>query len=78
MLKGVMRVDDAKRAVDTGVSAISVSNHGGNNVDGTPASVHALCRASRPPWRGDRRPHGRRGAAAAATSSRRSRSGRGR
>jgi isopentenyl diphosphate isomerase/L-lactate dehydrogenase-like FMN-dependent dehydrogenase len=35
MLKGVMRVDDAKRAVDVGVSAISVSNHGGDNPDGT-------------------------------------------
>ncbi len=42
MLKGIMRVDDAKRAVDTGVSAISVSNHGGNNIDGTPASIRAL------------------------------------
>ena len=42
MLKGVMRVDDAKRAVDAGVSAISVSNHGGNNVDGTPATIRAL------------------------------------
>jgi L-lactate dehydrogenase (cytochrome) len=42
MLKGVMRVDDAKRAVDCGVSAISVSNHGGNNLDGTPASIRAL------------------------------------
>jgi isopentenyl diphosphate isomerase/L-lactate dehydrogenase-like FMN-dependent dehydrogenase len=42
MLKGVMRIDDAKRAVDAGVSAISVSNHGGNNLDGTPASVRAL------------------------------------
>ncbi|MEB3029956.1 pre-mycofactocin synthase MftD [[Mycobacterium] nativiensis] len=42
MLKGVMRVDDAKRAVDAGVSAISVSNHGGNNLDGTPASIRAL------------------------------------
>ncbi|BBX98200.1 pre-mycofactocin synthase MftD [Mycobacterium lacus] len=42
MLKGVMRVDDAKRAVDIGVSAISVSNHGGNNLDGTPASIRAL------------------------------------
>ena len=37
-----MRVDDAKRAVDSGVSAISVSNHGGNNLDGTPASIRAL------------------------------------
>jgi heme/flavin dehydrogenase (mycofactocin system) len=42
MLKGVMRVDDALRAVDAGFSAISVSNHGGNNVDGTPASIRAL------------------------------------
>lgn len=42
MLKGVMRVDDAKRAADAGVSAISVSNHGGNNLDGTPAAVRAL------------------------------------
>ncbi|MBA0045801.1 pre-mycofactocin synthase MftD [Mycobacterium sp. NPDC050853] len=42
MLKGVMRVDDAKRAVDCGVSAISVSNHGGNNLDGTPAAIRAL------------------------------------
>jgi pre-mycofactocin synthase len=42
MLKGVMRVDDAKRAVDAGVTAVSVSNHGGNNLDGTPASIRAL------------------------------------
>ena len=41
MLKGMMRVDDAKRAVDAGVSAISVSNHGGNNLDGTPAAIRA-------------------------------------
>ena len=42
MLKGVTRVDDAKRAVDAGVSAISVSNHGGNNLDGTPATIRTL------------------------------------
>ncbi len=42
MLKGVGRVDDARRAVDAGFSAISVSNHGGNNLDGTPASIRAL------------------------------------
>ncbi|WP_021598931.1 pre-mycofactocin synthase MftD [Actinomadura welshii] len=42
MLKGVCRVDDALRAVDAGVSAISVSNHGGNNLDGTPAPIRAL------------------------------------
>src|SRR3954463_9671127 len=42
MLKGVIRSDDAKLAVDAGVTAISVSNHGGNNLDGTPASIRAL------------------------------------
>jgi heme/flavin dehydrogenase (mycofactocin system) len=42
MLKGVCRVDDALRAVDAGADAISVSNHGGNNLDGTPASIRML------------------------------------
>jgi pre-mycofactocin synthase len=42
MLKGVTRVDDARRAVDAGVSALSVSNHGGNNLDGTPATIRIL------------------------------------
>jgi L-lactate dehydrogenase (cytochrome)/glycolate oxidase len=42
MLKGIMRVDDAMRAVDVGFNALSVSNHGGNNLDGTPAAVRAL------------------------------------
>lgn len=42
MLKGVTRVDDAKRAVDIGVDAISVSNHGGNNLDTTPATIRCL------------------------------------
>jgi L-lactate dehydrogenase (cytochrome)/glycolate oxidase len=42
MLKGVSRLDDARQAVDAGVSAISVSNHGGNNLDGTPATIRVL------------------------------------
>ncbi|MGY1812554.1 pre-mycofactocin synthase MftD [Blastococcus sp. SYSU D00820] len=42
LLKGVLRVDDARRAVDAGVDALSVSNHGGNNLDGSPASIRAL------------------------------------
>ncbi|ACV77190.1 pre-mycofactocin synthase MftD [Nakamurella multipartita] len=42
MLKGICRVDDARNAVAAGVSAISVSNHGGNNLDSTPASIRAL------------------------------------
>ena len=36
------RPDDARRAVDAGASAISVSNHGGNNLDSTPASIRCL------------------------------------
>jgi heme/flavin dehydrogenase (mycofactocin system) len=42
MIKGVYHPDDARRAVDAGMTAISVSNHGGNNLDGTPASIRAL------------------------------------
>ncbi|HEV3267013.1 MAG TPA: pre-mycofactocin synthase MftD [Acidimicrobiales bacterium] len=42
MVKGVSRVDDAKLVVDLGASALSVSNHGGNNLDGTPAPLRAL------------------------------------
>jgi len=42
MLKGVCRIDDALRAVDAGVNAISVSNHGGNNLDGTPAAIRMV------------------------------------
>ena len=42
MVKGVMRPEDARRAIDIGAAAISVSNHGGNNLDGTPASIRAL------------------------------------
>jgi heme/flavin dehydrogenase (mycofactocin system) len=42
MLKGVTRVDDAKQAVDAGVTALSVSNHGGNNLDTTPATIRVL------------------------------------
>src|SRR3954468_8202741 len=43
MVKGIVRVDDARRAVeDVGATAISVSNHGGNNLDGTPGTIRAL------------------------------------
>ena len=41
-IKGIMHADDARRAVDIGATAISVSNHGGNNLDGTPGSIRAL------------------------------------
>jgi L-lactate dehydrogenase (cytochrome)/glycolate oxidase len=42
MVKGISRVDDAKRVVDLGATTLSVSNHGGNNLDGTPAPIRAL------------------------------------
>lgn len=42
VLKGVCRIDDALRAVDAGVAGISVSNHGGNNLDGTPAAIRMV------------------------------------
>ena len=42
MIKGISRPDDARRAVDIGATAISVSNHGGNNLDGQPASIRTL------------------------------------
>lgn len=40
--KGVLTGDDARRAVDCGVSAIVVSNHGGRQLDGVPATMTAL------------------------------------
>jgi isopentenyl diphosphate isomerase/L-lactate dehydrogenase-like FMN-dependent dehydrogenase len=42
MPKGVTRIDDAKRTVDAGVSAISVYNHDRNNMDGTPGTIRML------------------------------------
>ncbi|WP_280483292.1 pre-mycofactocin synthase MftD [Nocardia cyriacigeorgica] len=42
LIKGISRPDDAKHAVDTGATAISVSNHGGNNLDSTPAAIRLL------------------------------------
>jgi L-lactate dehydrogenase (cytochrome) len=42
VVKGVLTADDAKRAVDEGASAIVVSNHGGRQLDGAPASLKVL------------------------------------
>ena len=41
-LKGIMSVDDAKRAVDIGCSGIIVSNHGGRQLDGSRAPFDQL------------------------------------
>lgn len=40
--QGVTRVDDAREAVRAGFSCLSVSNHGGNNLETTPAAIRAL------------------------------------
>ena len=42
MVKGIGRPDEARRAVQAGATAISVSNHGGNNIDGSPAPIRVL------------------------------------
>ena len=42
MVKGIGRADEARRAVDAGATAISVSNHGGNNIDSSPAPIRVL------------------------------------
>jgi L-lactate dehydrogenase (cytochrome) len=42
IVKGVLDVDDAVRAVDLGVDGLIVSNHGGRQLDGVPSSARAL------------------------------------
>ncbi len=42
VVKGVLTADDARLAIDQGAAAISVSNHGGRQLDGLPASLRAL------------------------------------
>jgi L-lactate dehydrogenase (cytochrome) len=42
VVKGVHTGDDARRAIDAGASAVVVSNHGGRQLDGVPASLRAL------------------------------------
>lgn len=41
-VKGILRADDAQRAVDAGVSGIIVSNHGGRQLDTAIATIDAL------------------------------------
>ncbi|HEV2974155.1 MAG TPA: lactate 2-monooxygenase [Solirubrobacteraceae bacterium] len=44
VLKGIVDVEDARRALDAGVDALLVSNHGGRQVDGAIGALDAL------PW----------------------------
>ena len=42
VVKGILIADDARRALDEGAAAVVVSNHGGRQLDGVQASLHAL------------------------------------
>jgi isopentenyl diphosphate isomerase/L-lactate dehydrogenase-like FMN-dependent dehydrogenase len=42
VVKGIITADDARIAADLGADAVSVSNHGGNGLDGAPATIRAL------------------------------------
>jgi isopentenyl diphosphate isomerase/L-lactate dehydrogenase-like FMN-dependent dehydrogenase len=42
VIKGVLTAADARRSIDEGATAIVVSNHGGRQLDGTPASLRVL------------------------------------
>ena len=41
-IKGILTVDDARRAVETGVSALILSNHGGRQLDHAPSPISVL------------------------------------
>lgn len=42
VIKGIMRADDARCALDHGADGIVVSNHGGRNMDSAPATLNVL------------------------------------
>ncbi len=42
LTKGVCRPDDARRALDAGAAGVVVSNHGGRQLDGAPATARSL------------------------------------
>src|SRR5688572_29961847 len=42
ILKGILDVEDARLAADSGADALVVSNHGGRQLDGAPSSIRAL------------------------------------
>jgi 4-hydroxymandelate oxidase len=46
VVKGIVRADDAQRAVERGAAGIVVSNHGGRQLDGSPATIDVLPRVA--------------------------------
>ena len=50
VIKGILRPDDARRAIESGANGIIVSNHGGRQLDGVPATmdvVHSIVQAAK-------------------------------
>ncbi|MEJ7600815.1 MAG: alpha-hydroxy acid oxidase [Kofleriaceae bacterium] len=44
LVKGIVRADDAVRAIEHGAAGIVVSNHGGRQLDASPATIDVLAR----------------------------------
>jgi 4-hydroxymandelate oxidase len=44
LVKGIVRADDAERAVESGAAGVVVSNHGGRQLDASPATIDVLPR----------------------------------
>jgi 4-hydroxymandelate oxidase len=42
LVKGIVRADDARRAIDHGCAGVVVSNHGGRQLDASPATIRVL------------------------------------
>ena len=41
-IKGILSVEDARRAVEIGATAVMISNHGGRQLDGVPAPIDLI------------------------------------
>jgi L-lactate dehydrogenase (cytochrome) len=46
VVKGVQTVEDCRRAADSGATAVMLSNHGGRQLEGTPAPVDCIARVA--------------------------------
>src|SRR5690606_27168368 len=44
LVKGIVRADDASRAIEAGAAGVVVSNHGGRQLDASPATIDVLPR----------------------------------
>lgn len=46
IIKGVQTVEDCRRAADSGATAVMLSNHGGRQLDGSPAPVDCIAKVA--------------------------------